>query len=124
MRATPAASQPLPAPLPALSRPLTPPLCIPAWFRSAAEMLVLDLLSWQLHTITPHQYVAQLLGAVGLGPHSRSEVRKHTEFFVDLSSFELLGFECARLPDYASPRRHFAPWGLPTAGSTRRGLSQ
>ena len=113
MRATPDANQPLPAPLPALSRPLTPPLCIPAWFRSAAEMLVLDLLSWQLHTITPHQYVAQLLGAVGLGPHSRSEVRKHTEFFVDLSSFELLGFECARLPDYTSPPPTFRPIAPP-----------
>ena len=56
-------------------------------------MLVLEMLSWQLHTITPHTYLPSLITAVDSGAHSRADVRKHADFFVDLSSFELLGFD-------------------------------
>ena len=62
----------------------------------AAEMLLLELLRWRLHTLTPHSYLPKLLatgGAVDLGGHRVEDVRTHADFFVDLSSFELLGFE-------------------------------
>lgn len=60
---------------------------------TAAELLVLELLAWQLHTVTPHTYVVRLLMRVNLGNQAQPHVQKHTDFFVDLSSFELLGFD-------------------------------
>ena len=60
---------------------------------TAAEMLTLELLQWQLHVVTPHSLLKDAVLATSLGEHTAEEVLKHAEFFVNLSSFELLGEE-------------------------------
>lgn len=56
-------------------------------------MLTLELLQWRLHVVTPHSYLKRLVSATPLGQQTPEDVLKHAEFFVNLSSFELLGGE-------------------------------
>ena len=59
----------------------------------AAELLILETLSWRLHVVAPHSILASLLRTVDAGRQTPADVKKHVDFFVDLASFELLGFE-------------------------------
>ena len=60
---------------------------------TAAEILTLEMLRWELHVLTPHSLLKDVVLATPLGKHAAEEVLKHAEFFVNLSSFELLGGE-------------------------------
>ena len=87
-------------PLPLLPHTLAPPVVWPTPLaptprrrRSAAELLLLELLRWRLHVVTPHSYVPVLIDGTDHTGYTAAEVRKHSDFFVDLASFELLAFE-------------------------------